>query len=300
MRGYRSALSLLNATFARWNSHNAPRLGAALAYYTLLSVAPFLVLIVFICGLVLDPNTAERSLIAEVGSVMGYSTATTLKNVIDNAHHVGSGVVATAIALATLLFGASGVFAELRDSLNTIWDASPPPSTGWKGMVRQRLIAFGMVLGLGILLLGSLLLSAGITVVERFFGEWVPLSVAAWSETANFLLTLLGIWVLFGLAFKFVPEVPLRWRDVAVGAFFTAVLFAIGKALLGIYLGTAAVGSTYGAAGSVVAFVVWVYYSAQIFFFGAIFTRVYAERVTGAAVPLSRPKFWLGRRGASA
>lgn len=282
MTARRAAWGLLEATFSRWNAHNAPRLGASLAYYTLLSVAPLLVLIVAMFGLVLDKNTAERDLVNQVASVVGWGTATTLKSAIDNTHHASSGIVATAIALVTLLFGASGVFAELRDSLNTIWDVPPRATGGWKDVVRQRLTAFAMVVSLGILLLASILLSAGISIVERFFGHMLPVSTAVWSEVANFLVSLVGIWLLFAVIFKFVPQAWVNWRHALIGAFFTAVLFDIGKALLAVYLATAAVGSTYGAAGSVIAFVVWVYYSAQIFFFGAIFTRVYSDRVAPA------------------
>lgn len=280
MSSGKAAWSLLQGTLSRWNAHNAPRLGASLAYYALLSVAPLLVLAVAICGLVFDRNTAERDLIFEVASVAGSATAKTLKGAIDNAHQASTGMIATGIALLTLLFGASGVFAELRDSLNTIWEAPPPTCSGWKTMLRQRLMAFIMVFALGVLLLASLFLSAGISVIEKFFGHLLPISAAVSGEIANFAIALLGIWLLFALVFKFVPEVWVDWRHALIGAFFTAVLFDIGKALLGIYLGTAAVGSTYGAAGSLIAFVVWVYYSAQIFFFGAIFTRVYSERVS--------------------
>ncbi len=146
-------------------------------------------------------------------------------------------------------------------------------------MVSQRLVSFGMVLALGFLLMISLLLSTGFTIVEKFFIGFVPLHFAVLGEIANFLVSLVAVTILFGLIFKFVPDVPIDWRDVTVGALATAILFDIGKALLSLYLGTAGVGSTYGAAGSLVALVVWVYYSAQIFFFGAVFTRVYADRL---------------------
>ncbi|MDQ2839456.1 MAG: YihY/virulence factor BrkB family protein [Acidobacteriota bacterium] len=301
----KQAFGLLKQTASQWSDHNAPRLGAALAYYTLLSIAPLLILIVGICGLVFDKNHAEQQLLTQVRDMVGPSATKSLQAVLNNAHRPGSGIVASVIALVTLLFGASGVFVELRDSLNTIWDAPPKPSSGWRGLIWQRIVSFGMVLALGFLLLVSLVLSATLAVVTNFFDGFVPLRAAILGEAANFIVPLLAISVLFALIFKFVPDVPIRWRDVVIGAIATAVLFQIGKALLALYLATAAVGSTYGAAGSLVAFVVWVYYSAQIFLFGAVFTRVYANTVgshsqssqlqMGATPPRKSPA-----RGASA
>lgn len=269
--------TLLKETASEWSNHNAPRLGAALAYYTLLSIAPLLILLVAICSLVFEKNAAEHQLLAQVQDMVGPSAAKSLKAVLDNAHHTGSGIFASAIALITLLFGASGVFVELRDSLNTIWDAPPRPGSTWRDIVLQRLVSFGMVLALGFLLLVSLAMSTALAVITKFFEGYLPMKAAIWGEVANFIVPLIAISVLFALIFKFVPDVPVDWRDVVIGAIATAVLFQIGKALLALYLATAGVGSTYGAAGSLVAFVVWVYYSAQIFFFGAVFTQVYAK-----------------------
>ena len=163
--------NLLKETSSQWSDHNAPRLGAALAYYTLLSIAPLLILLVAICGLVFDQNTAEKQLLAQVGDMVGPSAAKSLRAVLDNAHHTGSGVVASVIALITLLFGASGVFVELRDSLNTIWDAPARASSTWKDLIWQRLVSFGMVLALGFLLLVSLALSAGFGSGDEIFSK---------------------------------------------------------------------------------------------------------------------------------
>lgn len=266
---------LLKEAASSWSDHNAPRLGASLAYYALLSMAPLLVLTVRICEVVFK-QSAERDLLQQVAAVVGPSSAETLQTLLDSAHHA-NGLLATIIALVTLLFGASGVFVELRGSLNTIWDAPPRRSSTWRGFIRQRLVSYATVLALGLLLLASLILSAAITMTEKFFGDYVPLHLAVMSEFANFVLSLLAFAALFALIFKFVPDVSIRRRDVGVGAIVTAVLFVIGKTVLAFYLGTAGVGSTYGAAGSLVALVVWVYYSAQIFLFGAVFTRVYAN-----------------------
>ena len=270
---------MIKSSASGWSERNAPRLGAALAYYSLLSIAPLLLLLVAIFGLVFDKTTAERDLLNQVRAMAGSSSANALGAVLANTHQKGSGITATLIALVTLLFGASGVFVELRDSLNIIWDAPAPQSSSWRDLVWQRLVSFGMVLALGFLLLVSLALSAALAVIVKFFEGYLPLHAAIWGEVANFVLALIAISILFALIFKFVPDVPIAWRDVVTGAVVTAFLFQIGKSLLAFYLGTAAVGSTYGAAGSLVAFVVWVYYSAQIFFFGAVFTQVYAKNV---------------------
>lgn len=274
---WRMLPSLLKKAALRWNAYNAPRLGASLAYYTLLSMAPLSILVVAICSVVLSQNTAEFEVLKRVREVAGEASATTVKMLLNNTHH-RNGIAATVIAFLTLLFGASGVFVELRDSLNTIWEAPAPSSSGWRSLVRQRLVSFAMVLALCILLLTSLLFSAGFGILQKYFDGVVPLHIATLGQVLNSALTLLAFAFIFGLIFKFVPNVPVRWDEVCVGAIATAVFFTAGKALLAFYFSTAAVGSTYGAAGSLVALVVWVYYSAQIFFFGAVFTRVYADQ----------------------
>jgi membrane protein len=288
MRSFWRSLPLLVKMAAlRWNALNAPRLGAALAYYTLLSMAPLSILVVGICSIVFSHNTAEQQILHRVREVAGSASATTVQTLL-NSTHQRSGLIATAIAFATLLFGASGVFVELRDSLNMIWEAPQPTTSGLRSFVQQRLISFAMVLGLCVFLLGSLLLSAGWAIVEKLFSDAVPLHISILSEVANTLFTLLAFAALFALIFKFVPNVPIRWKEVGIGSLATALLFTIGKALLSLYFATAAVGSAYGAAGSLVALVAWVYYSAQIFFFGAMFTRVYADQRGSATAKKER------------
>jgi membrane protein len=271
----RQGLQLFTSAFARWNYHDAPRLGAALAYYTLLSVAPLTIILVAICGLVFGQTTAERHVLERATLILGASGAETLRTLIDNMRHQTTGAWATFIAIVTLFFGASGVFTELRASLNTIWEASPPRLSTWRSLVWQKLIAFGMVLAIGVLLLISVLLSAALAVIEKFFSGLVPIDPTI-LEVLNIVFTGVAVAVLFALIFKYVPDAAISWHDVSIGAVVTAILFTLGKFLLAWYLQTAAVGSAYGAAGSVVALVVWVYYSAQIFFYGAVFTREYA------------------------
>src|ERR1700761_5484968 len=269
-------IPLAKQTFDKWSAHQAPRLGASVAFYSLLSFAPLLLLVTTIVALVFDRNTAQHSLMEQARQMIGDRGADSVKSLLASAQKPSSGIVASVIAFITLLFGASGVFGELRDALNTIWDAQPNEESGWRGMIKQKLFSFGMVLSVGFLLLVSLLLSAGLAVIGKFFGQLVPIPVPI-LEGINFLVSLVVITLLFALLFKFVPARDIPWRDVRIGAILTALLFTIGKFLLGLYLGKAGVGSAYGAAGSLVALIVLVYYSAQIFFFGAEFTRVYAD-----------------------
>lgn len=271
------ALSLLRAAASKWNAYSAPRLGAALAYYTLLSLAPLLILLVAICGVVVTRTTAESNLLRQLQGVVGHSEVNALRSILDNARQAGSGTIASVLAVVALFFGASGVFVELRESLNLIWDAHSSRWGGWRAMVAQRLASFVAILALGILLLASLIVSTVLGIVGRFFSDLIPGGAVIGAELLNLIVTPLGVAVLFALIFKFVPDVPIDWRDVVAGAVVTSILFSAGRAALSFYIGTAGIGSAYGAAGSLVAFVAWVYYSAQIFFFGAILTRVYAD-----------------------
>ncbi len=279
-------VGLLKSTATCWSENNAPRLGAALAYYTLLSIAPLAILVVLLCNLVI--HEAEPQILAQVRMLAGTNAEQTVHTLIQNAHQPKSGLFASAVAVITLLLGASGVFAELRDSLNTIWSAPKRTNATWLSIVWQRIVSIGMVLALGFLLMVSLILSAAIGIVQNFFTGLLPVHLAVVGEAVNFLVPLLVTTVLFALIFKFVPDVPIDWREVIIGAAATAVFFSIGKALLSLYLSTIGVSSAFGAAGSLVAFVVWVYYSAQIFFFGAVFTQVYADTYGVKAAQRSR------------
>jgi membrane protein len=273
----KSFFALLKLTCIRWNDHNVPRLGAALAYYALLSLAPLVILIVAMCGLVLSQTNAESEIVNQTQQLAGRGAALAIQGLIKSTQHRGSGLLPGIIAFATLFFGASGVFSELRTSLNTIWDAPPAQSCGLKGLVKERILCFVMVAALGLFLLASLLVTAAFTFLEKFATDLVPLRSALGGEILNLGLSLVTLSMLFGFIFKFVPHVPIRLRDVIFGALTTSIFFTLGKVLLTLYLGKTALGSVYGAAGSLVALVVWVYYSAQIFFFGAVLTRVYSE-----------------------
>ena len=270
------AIDLAKETYNKWSAHQAPRLGASVAFYSLLSLAPLLLLITAVIALVFGQQSAHSALVDEARQLIGDRGAETVESLLKSAQKPSSGAFASVVAFITLLFGASGVFTELQDALNVMWDANPKTASGVMGMIRQRLFSFGMILSIGFLLLVSLLLSTALAYLGHSFGQLVPMPPYI-LETINFVVSFAVITVLFALMFKYVPAAKISWRDVGIGAVGTALLFTIGKLLLGLYLGKASVGSTYGAAGSLVAVIVWIYYSAQIFFFGAEFTHVWAE-----------------------
>ncbi len=285
---FKDVVSLLKKTYTEWDGHQAPRFGASVALYTLFSIAPLLILVAAVVGIVFSHEKAQASIIDQAQGLMGQQGADAVKAVLKSAQKPTSGIVATVVAFLTLLFGASGVFVELREALNAMWDAPKKENSGLMGLVKDRLFSFGLVLSVGFLLLTSLLLSASLSVVEKFFGQILPLPPPL-LQGINFLLSFLVIAGLFALMFKYVPNVTVQWRDVIVGALGTALLFTIGKFALGLYLGFASVGSAYGAAGSLVAVIAWVYYSAQIFFFGAEFTRVYSTEHGTESHPANPP-----------
>jgi membrane protein len=272
----KQAFQILKETYGNWSDHHAPRLGASVAFYSILSFAPLLVLMTAVIALAFGHESAQGALVNQARELIGARGAETVQTLLKNAQKPTSGLFASVVAFVTLLLGASGVFTELQDALNVIWEVKGQTASGVVGMIKQRLFSFGMVLSVGFLLLVSLILSAALAYIGRSFGQLVPMPPFI-LQAINFVASFAVISVLFALMFKYVPAAKIPWRDVIVGAVGTALLFTIGKQLLGLYLGKASVGSTYGAAGSFVAVVVWIYYSAQIFFFGAEFTRVRAE-----------------------
>jgi membrane protein len=272
----KQAILVLRETYTKWSEHHAPRLGASVAFYSILSFAPLLVLITAVIALVFGHASAQGALVNQARELIGARGAETVQTLLKNAQKPSSGLFASVVAFVTLLFGASGVFTELQDALNVIWDVKGQTASGVVGMIKQRLFSFGMVLSVGFLLLVSLVLSAALAYLGRAFGQLLPMPPFV-LQAINFVVSFAVVAALFALMFKYVPAAKISWRDVLVGAVGTALLFTIGKLLLGLYLGKASVGSTYGAAGSFVALVVWIYYSAQIFFFGAEFTHVRAE-----------------------
>jgi membrane protein len=272
----RSIWELVKETASCWIEINAPRLGAALAYYTMLSMAPLVVLAMAVAGFVFGASAGQEQLANQIQNVAGPQGGEALRTLLASVSRPAQSGIAAAVGFLVLLFGASGVFGELRDSLNLVWGV-PSQTTGLKGLVRYRFFSFAMVLGVGFLLLVSLVLSAAIAAAGKFFAQYLPVPEFA-LNAVNLVFSFVVVTVLFALLYKVVPDVHIQWRDVWTGAAVTSLLFAIGKFLIGLYLGKASVGSAYGAAGSLVVFIVWVYYSAQVFLAGAEFTRVFAER----------------------
>lgn len=279
----RAAFELLKTTGTDWWSDKSPRLAAALAFYTVLSLAPLLIIVVSVAGLVLGEDRARHEL-AEAFQGMVGAQASDAFDAITSRPHRSSSIVGTVVGVVVLLVGASGVFGELQSSLNEIWEVEAKPGQGWRGLVRDRIFSFGMVMSVAFVLLVSLVVTAVLTAVGSTVSASLPGGPVLW-KVVDFAVGLAANTAIFAAIFKVVPDAEVRWRDVWIGALFTAVLFTIGRMLIGIYLGHSSVGADYGGAGSLVAVVVWVYYSANILFLGAEFTQAYAARYGSRIVP---------------
>lgn len=263
------------STLKAYFNDKVPRLGAALAFYTTVAVAPLLMLAIAVAKIVFQDESARQRIIGEIELLVGRGASEALANVQPTMPGDGSTTLATYVGVVTLLIGGFGVFAHLQDALNTIWRSPPPAGETWKQTLKRRLFSFGTVLTTGFVMLVSLTVSAALTWIgenARHWAEWPP---GVW-ETLNFLLSFAVITYLFAIMFKLLPDVHVRWRDVWTGAAVTALLFVAGKTGLALYLARSSVTSAYGAAGSLIALLLWCYYAAQILFFGAEFTRVHA------------------------
>ncbi len=263
----RECWALARQALKAWNDDYAPSMGAALSYYTLFSIAPLLLIVLAIAGLVFGEEAARGELYGEMAGHIGPSGAQAVQELVAHANRPAAGITALALGSVALFLGASAVFGELQNALDRIWRApAAKQQSGWMNILRSRLLSFGMILAVAFVLMVSLVLSA----VLAALGRWWALDLAA---------SLAVTTLVFALVYKIIPRVRIRWGDVWVGAAVTAALFALGKVLIGLYLGRSSLGSTFGAAGSLVVFMVWVYYSAQVFLLGAEFTRVYAARI---------------------
>lgn len=272
----RGIFDVLKGTFEEWKDDKASRHAAALAYYTALSIAPIVVVAIAVAGLVFGQDVARAEIMAQFQSFVGPQAAETFASMVDSAGERKVGIFASIAGAVVLLFAASGVFAELQQSLNTMWEVKPKPGLGIWAFIRKRFLSASLVLVIAFLMLVSLVFSAALAALGRFTTS-LPGSEFLW-QAVHFVVSLGVVTVLFAMMFKVLPDAKTRWKDVWIGALITAVLFTIGKLAIGLYIGKAGVASHYGAAGSVVVLLVWVYYSAQILFFGAEFTQVYANR----------------------
>jgi len=267
---------LVKQTAASWSAHKAPKMGAALAYYATFSMAPLLVLIMGIAGLVVEKDDAREAIMSQLSLLMGSNGEELADTILTHTAQQSSGLWATVIGFIVLLVGASGVFGELQDSLNIIWDV-PPRERPWRALIRVRLLSFSMVFALGFLMLVSLAFSAAIAAMETYMKGWFSDLDMIW-EAANSLISFTVITLLFAAIYRILPDVRIAWRDVWTGAAMTALLFVLGKYLLGVYIAHSAFASAYGAIGSLVVLLAWIFYSAQIFFFGAEFTCIFARK----------------------
>lgn len=287
---FKSGWGLLVTTFTAWLNDYAPSMGAALAYYTLFSMAPLLLIVVSVAGLVFGQDAARGEIEVQLRQLLGEGGAGAVQDLLVSVRQPGKGTLATVIGLGLLFFGATTVFAELQDALDRIWRVpARQRASGWLSLVRARILSFGMIMAIGFLLMVSLVVSAALAVL----GRWVEPSFGGWYWLAS-AVSAIGafamISVMFALIYKVMPSVRVHWRDVWIGALFTALLFNFGKLLIGLYIGHSGVVSGFGAAGSLVVILLWVYYSAQIFLLGAEFTWVYANtfgsrRRQAAALP---------------
>ncbi len=269
--------TVLGRSVAGWWNDNVPRLGASLAYYTLFALAPILIVAISIGGLVFGPEAVRGEIVGQIQGLVGRQGAEAIQSMLEGASRPGSSIAATVVGIITFFLGATGAFLELQTALNAIWHVEPKSDGSyWRVLVMQRVISFGLVVAMGFLLLTSLLVSAALAAIYRYMGNAFPGVVVLW-EALNVIVSLTVITLLFALIYKVLPDVKLSWRDVWVGALVTAGLFSIGRLIIGLYLGTASIASTYGAAGSVIVILVWVYYSAQIILLGAEFTRAYVD-----------------------
>ncbi|MFN2447647.1 MAG: YihY/virulence factor BrkB family protein [Vicinamibacterales bacterium] len=272
-----STVRLFGAALTAWWDDNGPRLGASLAYYTLFAIAPVLLVAIAIAGMVFGAEAVRGEIVGQLDELVGTDGARAVQALLEGASRRQSGIVATILGSITFVLAATGAFLELQVALNTIWRVKPNPSANLWAFTLDRLRSFGLVVAIGFLLTVSLAVSAALAALSGWLDRLVPGWPILW-QGINMLVSLAVITVLFAMLYRFLPDVRLRWRDVATGAFVTALLFTVGKQLIGLYLGRSSTTSTYGAAGSVIVLLLWVYYSSQIVLLGAEFTRLYAQR----------------------
>lgn len=273
-----AAWALIRDTVMSWIDDYAPSMGAALAFYTLFSTAPLLLIVISLAGLFFGEQAARGEIMEQLSGLLGPDSAATIQALLEGVNQPAKSISSSLIGLGALLIGATTVFAELQNAMDRIWRAPcPPPPGGLLGPIKTRLLSLGLVLGIGFLLMVSLVVSTALAVLGKWWAPWF--GEMAWlAHTLDWIVSFLLIGAIFAMIYKWVPQVKIAWRDVLVGSALTALLFTVGKTLIGLYIGRSGVASPFGAAASLVVFLLWVYYSAQIFLLGAEFTWVYAHR----------------------
>jgi len=277
---------LLLAAFTGFSNDRAMKLSASLAYYTIFSLAPLLIVLISAASLIYGKEeTIQSEVFNGINELAGREAAIQIQQAIQKMNHSGQSLLAVIIGTATLFIGATGVFIEIQTSINMIWRVRAKPKKGWWKFIVNRLLSFSMILSLGFLLIVSLIINGLILALSQKLGEYFPDAAILLANIINPIITFIIITVLFGVIFKFLPDVEIRWKDVAAGAITTALLFMIGRFLIGLYIAKATPGSAYGTAGSLIIILVWIYYSAAILYFGAEFTRCYAEKYGRGIMP---------------
>jgi len=279
---FRLLWQMLRESGQEWLDDKVPRLGAALAFYSVLSIGPLLLIVIAIAGLAFGRAAVSGYLYEEIRALVGDIGAQAIQAILASSANKGSGIVATLIGLVTLIVSATGFFAQLQDAMNAVWNVDETQKRHWSWFIRKRVLSFALIVGIGFLLLISLVVSAALAALNAFVAEYTP---GFLTHLINHLVSFIVMTFMFGMVFKILPDVKIRWRDVWVGAAITAVLFSFGKYLIGLYLGHSALSSAYGAAGSLIVLLVWIYYSTQIFFFGAEFTQVYTRHFSTEITP---------------
>ena len=299
----RSLWTLTREAFNQWWNEDRPfELAAALAYYTLFSLAPLLVIAVSVAGFFFGREAAQNQIVQTLSGFVGKDAGLVIQTMIENAakQQTSDSIIAVIVGVALLLFGAGGVIGQLQSSLNMIWGVEPKPGQGVLGFVKERFISYAMVLGVGCLLLVSLIVSAALSAFDQFLEGTMP-GTGVLLQIIHFVVSLGLIAFMFAAIYRFMPDARIAWKDVAIGGFLTALLFNVGKYFIGLYIGQSSVASVYGAAGSIVTLLLWIYYSSLIFFFGAEMTQVYAAKygsgltLAGNAQPAA-PEVQRGKR----
>jgi membrane protein len=280
MKFIKNLPTLFKLSFQDWQEDNASRLAAALAYYTIFSFAPMLVIAIGVAGLIWQREAVQSQVMEQIQGLVGPEGQEFVAGLLDSVSNTAEGILATVLGLITLLFGAIGLFNQLHEALNTVWEVKVEKIEGFwnkiKDLIVDRFLSFTMILGIGFMLLVSLVISAGISATEEVVASVLPFHEII-LQVINLVVSIGIITVFFAMIYKILPDAEIEWSDVWLGAFVTAILFSVGKLLIGLYLGSSAIASSFGAAGSLVLLLVWVYYSAQILLFGAEFTQVYAN-----------------------
>jgi membrane protein len=292
-----AAWRLLRDAFSAWIDDYAPSMGAALAFYTLFSIAPLLLIVISVAGLFFGEAAARGAILDQLSTLLGEQSAATVESLLASLNRPAASATGTVVGVITLLVGATTVFGELKDAMDRIWRTPASNGSGIWTLLRARLLSLGLVLGIGFLLLVSLVLSAALAALDKWSASWL----VGWellAQVINFGVSFVMVAAIFGMIYKWMPRQKLSWRDVAVGALITALLFTVGKAVIGLYIGRSGVASPFGAAASLVVLLLWVYYSAQIFLLGAEITAVYTRRhgslrkkahETAAVLPANKP-----------